>query len=63
MKFYDRLLFVVPVFIAVGIVYCVRAYYAGGVSRLQVALGVWLAALIVVVLLNLSLRRFRRINR
>ena len=58
MKFYDRLLFVVPVFIAVGIVYCIRAYYAGGKSRLEVAFGVWLVALIVVVVINLLRRRY-----
>jgi hypothetical protein len=60
MRFQDRLLFVVPVLMAVGVVNCIVAYHKGGIRQLILAAGIWLTLLAFAILLNFIRRRSRQ---
>jgi hypothetical protein len=60
---YDNLLFTVAVLIAVGLVFCVRAYFTGGISHLEQTAVVWVMASAVAVLLGRWLRRLGHVNK
>jgi membrane protein YqaA with SNARE-associated domain len=60
MRFYDRLAFINPVLLLVGLVAGVTAYYKGGISELLPVVCVFVLASIAGILINVSLRKFRR---
>ena len=60
---YDSLPFIITVLIVVGLVFCVRAYFTGGVSHLEETVLVWVMASGVAILLGRWLRRIMHVNK
>ncbi len=60
---YDSLVFIIAVLIVAGMVLCIRAYSAGGVSDLEETAGVWLVASVVAVLFGRWLRRLGQVQK
>jgi hypothetical protein len=58
---YD-LSFIIAVLIVVGVVYCVQAYFAGGISHLEVVAVRWVIVSVVAVLLCRGLRKIGRLH-
>lgn len=61
MKLHQRFWFVVGVFVFVGIAEVISVYRSGGATQLRSSVVVWSIATIGVALLNLCLRKYRRI--
>jgi hypothetical protein len=62
-SFYDSLSVVIAVLIVAGIVLCLRAYSAGGLSDLRETAAIWLAASVVAVLVGRWLRKLGQVNK
>jgi hypothetical protein len=60
---YDNLLFTIAVLIVVGVVFCVRTYFTGGISHLEQTAAVWIMASAVAVLLGRWLRRLGHVKK
>jgi|SRR5579871_1496948 len=60
---YDSLRFTIAVLIVVGVVFCVRAYFTGGISHLEQTAVVWAMASAIAVLLGRWLRGVGRVNK
>jgi hypothetical protein len=64
--FYDRLRFIIPVLVLMGIIFCIvciRAYYEGGLPKLEETAAVWLTAALVSVLAGFWLRKLRQVKK
>ncbi len=60
---YDGLPFTIAVLISAGLIFCVRAYFTGGVSNLEETVLVLLLASGVAILLSRSLRRLMHVSK
>ena len=64
--FYDRLRFIIPLLILMGIIFyirCIRAYYEGGLPKLEKTAVVWLTVAVVAILAGRSLRKLGQVKK
>ena len=60
MQFRNRLINLICVLVGVGIINSIRAYRRGGTSKVATSATIWLSAIVVGVVLELLLRRYKK---